>query len=88
MDRLKPKGFAEAFTIYELRHELGTDSATDAAFCERWEQVYSVLDDPEADGAAGLIESFLRSYPSDGVARHHAERLLEGSRGPVLTTET
>jgi adenylate cyclase len=80
VDRIKPKGFAEAFTIYELRHERGLDFGADTAFCRRWEEVYALIHELDLERSAALVAGFLRSYPHDGVARYHAERLLQSSR--------
>jgi adenylate cyclase len=84
VDRIKPKGFAEAFTIYELRHERAIDFGGDTAFCRRWEEVYALIHELDLPRSAALVASFLRSYPNDGVARYHAERLLERPHAPPL----
>jgi len=84
VDRIKPKGFAEAFTIYELRHERAIDFGGDTAFCRRWEEVYALIHELDLQRSAALVASFLRSYPNDGVARYHAERLLERPHAPPL----
>jgi len=84
VDRITPKGFAEAFTIYELRHERDPHFGADTAFCRRWEEVYALIHELDLERSAALVASFLRRYPNDGVARYHAERLLESSRGSLV----
>jgi adenylate cyclase len=84
VDRIKPKGFAEAFTIYELRRERDPDFGGDTVFCRRWEEIYALIHELDLERSAALVASFLRSYPNDGVARYHAERLLESSPIPVV----
>jgi adenylate cyclase len=76
VDRIKPKGFAEAFTIYELRCERSATSEPETAFDQQWEEVYAEI---QAGSVAGLamLASFLQKYPDDGVARYHASRMPE-----------
>ncbi|MGL4260872.1 MAG: adenylate/guanylate cyclase domain-containing protein, partial [Afipia sp.] len=81
VDEIKPKGFAEAVRIFELR--CGADGASEQTFCQRWELVYAAIrQDPPAT-AMVRITGFLAQYPDDGVAQYHAERLrmeLQGQR--------
>ena len=76
VDRIKPKGFAEAFTIYELRCERSATSEPETAFDREWEHAYAAI---QAGGPAGLamLANFLQTYPDDGVARYHASQLRE-----------
>jgi adenylate cyclase len=71
VDRIRPKGFAEAFTIYQLRCERG-NSGLDAAFCQSWETVYASMQGTNAAQSLSLLTSFLDKYPHDGVAQYHA----------------
>lgn len=73
VDEIKPKGFAEAVRIFELRCEAG--GASEHAFCQRWEIAYAAIRQDQP--AAGLVRvtDFLAQYPGDGVAQYHAERL-------------
>ncbi len=45
VDRISPKGFVEAFEIYELRGEFQDSETEDAKFCREWEIVYAALRD-------------------------------------------
>jgi adenylate cyclase len=83
VDRISPKGFAEAFDIYELRCERNNQDSADLEMCRQWEAVYAMLrDGPEPAAGRGLA-AFLARYPDDGVARSYARRRGEGC-GPVL----
>ena len=75
VDRIRPKGFAEAFEIYELRGDRAGDGTAERAFCQRWEAVYAAIGREEAGEALKRISEFLGEYPGDGVAQYHAERL-------------
>lgn len=81
VDEIKPKGFAEAVRIFELR--CGADGALEQTFCQRWELVYAAIrQDPPATAMVRMT-GFLAQYPGDGVAQYHAERLrmeLQGQR--------
>jgi adenylate cyclase len=80
VDRLKPKGFAEAFTIYELRSEGSEHTPFEIVFCQRWEQVYALIEEGDTVGAHAALRAFLDKYPTDGVARYHASRLEAEAR--------
>jgi adenylate cyclase len=45
VDRISPKGFAEAFEIYELRYASDKGEARDVEFCREWEVVYVAVRD-------------------------------------------
>ena len=75
VDEIKPKGFAEAFAIYELRGERAGDGSSEPAFCQRWDAVYASIRREDAAAALIRISDFLGEYPGDGVAQYHAERL-------------
>lgn len=75
VDEIKPKGFAEAFAIYELRGARAGAAASDLAFCQRWDTVYAAIQREESGAALNRISEFLGEYPDDGVAQYHAARL-------------
>ena len=75
VDRLKPKGFAEAFMIYELRCEGEENTPFEFAFCQRWEQVFAILQEGDLSRAQAALRGFLDKYPTDGVAQYHGSRL-------------
>jgi adenylate cyclase len=75
VDQIMPKGFAEAFAIYELRAGRAGGGSSELAFCQRWDAVYASIQREEAGAALIRISDFLREYPEDGVAQYHAERL-------------
>jgi adenylate cyclase len=76
VDRIKPKGFAEAFTIYELRCERSATSEPETAFDREWEETYAAIHAGQPVGRT-LLASFLQKYPDDSVARYHAAQLRE-----------
>jgi adenylate cyclase len=80
VDEIRPKGFAEAVRIFELRGE--QDQATDLAFCERWEILYAAIRQDQPAAALVGITDFLARYPGDGVALYHAGRLRAELQGP------
>jgi len=82
VDEIKPKGFAEAVRIFELRGE--TDGASEHAFCQRWEIVYAAIRQEQPAAALAWVTDFLALYPGDGVARYHAEQLRAGLQGTRL----
>jgi adenylate cyclase len=71
VDRIRPKGFAEAFEIYELRGEGNEADADEAEFCRAWELVYAAIRAGPLAVAEAELGTFLARYPNDGVARHH-----------------
>ena len=74
VDRISPKGFAEAITIHELRCERSATSEPETAFDREWEEVYAAIQASHPAGLA-MLASFLQRYPHDPVARYHASRL-------------
>ena len=66
-----PKGFAEAFEIYELRCEAGDGDTEHRELCRDWEVVYAALRNGPLAVAERELAAFLAKYPDDGVARHH-----------------
>jgi adenylate cyclase len=71
VDRIRPKGFAEAFEIYELKSERAELSSADAEFCLEWEIVYAALRNGPLAAAEDLLGAFLAKYPGDTIARYH-----------------
>ena len=71
VDRISPKGFAEAFEIYELRCARGEDDAAHVELCREWEVVYAALRHGPLAVAESELAAFLAKYPEDGVARYH-----------------
>ena len=71
VDRISPKGFAEAFEIYELRCERGDGDAQDCELCRDWEIVYAALRNGPLTVAEQELAAFRAKYPEDGVARYH-----------------
>ena len=71
VDRIRPKGFAEAFEIYELRCARGEDDAADCELCREWEVVYAALRNGPLAVAESELDAFLKRYPDDQVARYH-----------------
>ncbi|SDS41675.1 adenylate/guanylate cyclase domain-containing protein [Bradyrhizobium canariense] len=73
VDRISPKGFAEAFEIYELLSESGDGSADDTELCREWEIVYAALRNGPLVTAEAELAVFLSKYPQDKVARYHLQ---------------
>jgi len=73
VDRISPKGFAEAIEIYELRCERGDADAAHCEFCRDWEVVYSALRNGPLAVAERELAAFLAKHPEDGVARYHRD---------------
>jgi adenylate cyclase len=71
VDRISPKGFAEAFEIYELRCERGDGDERHCQMCCEWEIVYSQLHNGPSATARQELAAFLAKYPEDRVARYH-----------------
>jgi len=73
IDRIRPKGFAEAFEIYELRYEHAQPDANELEFCRAWEIVYAALRERPTTLAEVELGAFLAKYPHDSVARYHRQ---------------
>jgi adenylate cyclase len=74
VDHISPKGFAEAFDIYELRCEQDGRDTADVEICREWEIVYAALRNGPLALAEHELAAFLTKYPDDGVARFHARQ--------------
>lgn len=82
VDEIKPKGFAAAVRIFELRD--AADQASADSFCQRWDIVYAAMRQNDAATALVRVLDFLAQYPADGVAQYHAERLRGELQEPRL----
>jgi adenylate cyclase len=71
VDCISPKGFAEAFEIFELRCEPTEIDAVELEFCRAWEAVYAALREGPPPVAETELAAFLVRYPEDDVARYH-----------------
>jgi adenylate cyclase len=71
VDRISPKGFAEAFDIYELRCERGEGDARDRELSLEWEIVDAALRNGPRTVAESELSAFMRKYPEDEIARYH-----------------
>ena len=79
VDRISPKGFAEAFEIYELRCARGDgEDAARLELCREWEVVYAALRNGPLAVAEVELAAFAAKYPADGLARYYQN----GSAGP------
>ena len=86
VDRISPKGFAEAFEIYELRCASDEGDAEAVELCSEWELIYTTLrKGPLAAAEIGLA-AFLAKYPSDRVARYHMARGSPTELGEIIAT--
>jgi adenylate cyclase len=84
VDEIRPKGFAEAVRIFELRD--GTDQASESVLCQRWDVVYAAIRQNQPAAALVRVLDFLAQYPGDGVAQYHAERLKGEAQEPRLAS--
>jgi adenylate cyclase len=84
VDRISPKGFAEKFPIFELRCRRETAEESDRALCDAWEDIYATLSVANLDQSLELLETFLRTYPDDGVARYHVGSIRQKRRERLL----
>jgi adenylate cyclase len=84
VDRISPKGFAEAFDIYELMSEQDGRNTADFEICREWEMAYVALRNGPLAVAEHELAAFLMKYPDDGVARYHMGRLGPDPRGARL----
>jgi adenylate cyclase len=82
VDRISPKGFAEAFEIYELRDEGGNHAAGE--LCREWEIVYAAIRNGPLAVAESELAAFVKKYPEDHIARYHhvpASNVIPGYGG-------
>jgi adenylate cyclase len=79
VDRIRPKGFAEAVTISELRSEGETAGVSERNFCHRWEEAYAAIERGDREEVVAKLRAFLADYPGDGVAQYHARQFRVAS---------
>jgi adenylate cyclase len=77
VDRISPKGFADAVDISELRAELPDALPEEIAMCRRWEGVFRSIEQKAIESASFQLSAFLIDFPEDTIALHHARRLQE-----------
>jgi adenylate cyclase len=77
VDRISPKGFAEAFEIYELRCERAEADADELELCRAWEAFYAALRNGPLAVAEAELSAFVAKYPDDSVARHHRQSVRQ-----------
>lgn len=82
VDRISPKGFAEAFEIYELRCARGEGDAPHGELVREWEAVYAALRNGPPAVAERQLATFLTKYPEDGVAHYHHHNGFDQAKAP------
>ena len=82
VDRIKPKGFAETFDIYELRGDKASAGADEREFCREWEAVYAAICNGPSAVAEAELDLFLAKYPQDGVAGYQRS-IYKHEAGPL-----
>ncbi|KJC38858.1 adenylate/guanylate cyclase domain-containing protein [Bradyrhizobium sp. LTSP857] len=83
VDSIRPKGFAEAIEVSELRGELARSDEADIAMCRRWDEVFaSIAQEGATEMAMVRLSGFLLDYPKDRIAQYHAERFRTAARNP------
>jgi hypothetical protein len=86
VDRISPKGFAEAFDVYELRCERGEGDARDSELSLEWEVVHAALRHGPSAVAESELSAFMRKYPEDEVARYHQAAASKAPSPPASTS--
>jgi adenylate cyclase len=75
VDSIRPKGFADAIEVSELRGEFASANEADIAMCRRWDDVFaSMAQDGATETALVRLSGFLLDYPRDSIAAFHAQR--------------
>lgn len=75
VDSIRPKGFADAIEVSELRGELAHADEADIAMCRRWDEMFtSIVRDGASETTLVRLSGFLHDYPGDGIAQFHAQR--------------
>ncbi|MCP3397385.1 adenylate/guanylate cyclase domain-containing protein [Bradyrhizobium sp. CCGB20] len=76
VDSIRPKGFADAIEVSELRGELAEASEADIAMCRRWDEVFAAIArEGTAETTLAQLSGFMLDYPRDGIAQHHVQQL-------------
>jgi adenylate cyclase len=86
VDRIKPKGFAETFDIYELRGDKISAGADEREFCREWEAVYAAICSGPPAVAEAELDLFLAKYPEDGVAGYQRS-ICKHEAGPLAPSD-
>lgn len=86
VDEIRPKGFAEAVQIFELRGD--EEAVSERSFCHRWDVIYASIRRESPAAAFVWLSDFLAQYPGDGVAQYHVARLRAELRDPPLAAST
>ncbi len=71
IDCIKPKGFAEAFDVYELICEHSDVDTPYLNVSRDWERVYAVFRSEPPAVLDNELTAFIAKYPGDRIARYH-----------------
>lgn len=83
VDSIRPKGFAEAIEVSELRGELAEADEAEIAVCRRWDEVFaSIAQEGASETSLVRLSGFLLDYPGDGIAQYHAGRFRGAAHDP------
>jgi adenylate cyclase len=83
VDSIRPKGFADAIEVSELRGELAQADEADIAMCRRWDEVLaSIAQEGAIETTQVRLSGFLLDYPKDGIALYHAQRFRVAAQNP------
>ncbi|GLR88512.1 cache domain-containing protein [Bradyrhizobium iriomotense] len=82
VDSIRPKGFAEAIEVSELRGELTRADDAEIAMCRRWDEVRAAIALEADETAVVRLSGFLHDYPKDSVAQYHAQRFRKAAGNP------
>ncbi|WP_431203053.1 adenylate/guanylate cyclase domain-containing protein [Bradyrhizobium betae] len=81
VDSIRPKGFADAIEVSELRGELAHAHEADIAMCRRWDEIFaSIVRDGASETTLVRLSGFLHDYPGDSIAQFHAQRFRTASQ--------
>jgi adenylate cyclase len=83
VDSIRPKGFAEAIEVSELRGELAQADEAEITMCRRWDEVFvSIVQEGASETSLVRLSGFLLDYPRDGIAQYHAGRFRRAAQDP------
>ncbi|MCK1391117.1 adenylate/guanylate cyclase domain-containing protein [Bradyrhizobium sp. 1] len=83
VDSIRPKGFAEAIEVSELRGVLAHADEAEITMCRRWDEVFvSIVQEGASETSLVRLSGFLLDYPRDGIAQYHAGRFRNAARDP------
>jgi adenylate cyclase len=81
VDSIRPKGFADAIEVSELRGEFASSNEADVAMCRRWDEVFaSIVRDGPVETTLVRLSGFLLDYPKDSIALFHAQRFRSSAQ--------